>query len=72
MKVKSLSRVRLFAIPRTVALQAPPSIGLSGRNTGMGCHFLLQGIFLTQDWNPGLHFKQTFYPLSHQGSPILY
>ena len=25
-----------------------------GKNTGMGCHFLLQGIFPTQGWNPCL------------------
>ena len=25
-----------------------------GKNTGMGCHFLLQGIFPTQGLNPGL------------------
>ena len=25
-----------------------------GRNTGVGCHSLLQGIFLTQGSNPGL------------------
>ena len=25
-----------------------------GKNTGLGCHFLLQGIFLTQGWNPSL------------------
>jgi len=24
------------------------------KNTGVGCHFLLQGIFLTQGWNPHL------------------
>ena len=36
----------------------------------MGCHFLFQGIFLTQGLNPGLlHCRQTLYPLSHQGSP---
>ena len=35
----------------------------------MGCHFLLQGIFLTQGLNPGLpHCRQTLYCLSHQGS----
>ena len=35
----------------------------------MGCHFLLQGIFLTQGWNPDLtHCRQTLYHLSHQGS----
>ena len=32
--------------------------------------FLLQGIFLTQESNPGLpHCRQTLYRLSHQGSP---
>ena len=37
--------------------------------TGVGCHFLLQGIFLSQGSNPGLpHCKQTLYPLSQQGS----
>ena len=31
-----------------------------GKNTGVGCHFLLQGIFLTQGSNPGLlHCRQT-------------
>ena len=36
----------------------------------MGCHFLLQGIFPTQGLNPGLlHYRQTLYRLSHQGSP---
>ena len=31
----------------------------------MGCHFLLQGIFLTQGSNPGLlHCRQMLYPLS--------
>ena len=27
-----------------------------GKNTGVGCHFLLQGIFQTQGWNSGLLF----------------
>ena len=35
----------------------------------MGCHFLLQGIFLTQGSNLGfLHCRQILYHLSHQGS----
>ena len=39
------------------------------KNTGVGCHFLLQGVFLTQGSNPGLpHCRQTLYRLSHQGS----
>ena len=40
-----------------------------GNSTGVGCHFLLQGIFPTQGSNPGLlHCRQMLYPLSHQGS----
>ena len=36
----------------------------------MDCHFLLQGIFLTQGLNPGLpHCRQTLYQLDHQESP---
>ena len=41
-KVKSLSCVRLLATPWTAAHQAPPSLGFSRKNTGVGCHFLLQ------------------------------
>ena len=41
-KVKSLSRVQLFATPWTVAYQAPLSMGFSGRSTGVGCHCLLR------------------------------
>ena len=45
-----------------------------GRNTGVSCHALLQGIFPTQRLNPGLlHCRWIPYRLSHQGSPrILY
>ena len=40
-----------------------------GKNTGVGCHFLLQGIFLTQGSNLSfLHCRQILYHLSHQGS----
>ena len=41
-KVKSLSRVGLFATPWTAAYQAPPSMGFSRQSTGVGCHCLLQ------------------------------
>ena len=41
-----------------------------GKNTGMGCYALLQGIFPTQGLNPGLPCcRQIVYHLSHQGSP---
>ena len=42
-----------------------------GKNTGVGCHALLQGIFPTQRSNPCLpHCRQILYYLSHQGSPL--
>ena len=41
-----------------------------GRNSQVGCYFLLQGIFLTQGSNPGLLLcRWILYCLSHQGSP---
>ena len=42
-----------------------------GKNTGVGCYFLLQGIFLTQGSNPGIpHCRWIPYSLIHLGSPI--
>ena len=59
--------------PRSPAFQVdslssePPG---KPKNTRVGCHFLLQGIFLTQGSNPGLpHCRWILYRLSHQGSP---
>ena len=41
-----------------------------GKDTGVGCHFLLQGIFPTQGSNLGLlHCRQILYWLSYKGSP---
>jgi len=44
-----------------------------GKNTGVGCHSLLQGIFPTQGLNLSLlclqHCRQILYPLSHWASP---
>ena len=40
-----------------------------GKNAGVGCHFLLQGILLTQGLNTGLlHCRQILYWLSYKGS----
>ena len=40
-----------------------------GNDTGVGCHSLLQGIFLTQELNLGLlHCRQSLYHPSHQGA----
>ena len=72
-EVKSLSCVQLFATPWTeepTRLLSPWNF--SGKNTGVGCHFLLQGIFPTQGSNPGLqNSRQSLSRLSHQGSPII-
>ena len=41
-----------------------------GKNTRVGYHALLQGIFPTQGLNPGfVHCRKILYHLSHQGSP---
>ena len=40
-KIKSLSRVRLPATRWTAAHQAPPSMGFSRQEYGVGCHCLL-------------------------------
>ena len=43
-----------------------------GKNTEVGFHALLQGIFPTQGSNPVFpHCKQILYHLSHQGPPII-
>ena len=48
------------------------ALNFPGKHTGVGCHFLLQGIFLTQGLNPGLpHCRLILYHLSHQGSSLL-
>jgi len=48
---------------------------IPGKNTGEGCHFLLQGIFLTQILNPFLlyilHWQADFVPLSHLEIPTI-
>ena len=66
---KSLSRVQLFATPWTVALLC--RWNSLGKNTGVGCHSLLQGIFPTQGSTPGLmHCRRILHHLSHQRSPV--
>ena len=67
-KVKLLSRVRLFVTPWIVAQQAPPSMGFSRQEYWSGLPFPSQGHLPTQGSNPGLpHFWQMLYRLSHQG-----
>ena len=65
-------RVGLFCDPVDCSL---PTLlcpwDFPGKNTGVDCHFLLQGIFLTQGWNLWpLHWQGHSLPLSHWGSPV--
>ena len=66
-KVKLLSCVWLFLTPWTAwSTRLLHPWDFPGKSTGVGCHFLLQGIFLTQGSNPGLPCcRQTLYRLSH-------
>ena len=59
-----------FATPWTEARQAPLSMGFpTGKSTGVGCHFPLQGIYPTEGLNPRLqHWQVDSLPLSHLGS----
>ena len=44
-----------------------------GNNTEVGCHSLLQRVFLTQGSNLGFqHYRQILYRLSHQGISYMY
>ena len=43
-----------FATPWTEEAGRPQSWDSPGKNTGVDCHFLLQGIFPTQELNPGI------------------
>ena len=74
--LSSFSRVPLFSTLRTVARQAPLSMGFSRQDTGVDCHALLQGIFLTQRLNPrlfmSLHWQVGSLPLGPSGKPTCY
>ena len=78
-----LSHVRLCSTPWTVAQQASLSMGFSrllclwdspGKNTGVGCHAFIQGIFLTHGSNPPLlcllHWQPGSLLLAPPGKPI--
>ena len=50
-------------VPIDLAYQTPLSMGFSRLETGVGCHFLLQGILPDSGIEP--HCKQILYLLSH-------
>ena len=61
---------RLSVTPRTVVHRLLCPWNSPGKNTRVGGHSLLQGIFLMQELNLGLlHCRMILYHLSYQGSP---
>ena len=75
--VKSTMCAHLFSLARLIA--TPWMLALArflclwnfpGKNTGVGCHFLILGIFPTQGWNLRLlHWQADSLPLCHLGRP---
>ena len=74
MCAQSFSQVWLFAIAWTIAHQASLSIGFSKQEYWSCCHFLPQGIFLTQGSNLHLfyllHWQADSLPLAPPGKPL--
>ena len=73
LSAQSLRGVRLSVTRGLQATRLLCPWNSPGKNTGVGCHFLLQGIFSTQGSNPCLprllNCRQILYPLSDLGSP---
>ena len=66
MRVRSLGREELLEA-------GTATHGISGKNAGVDCHFLLQGIFPIQGLNPGLpHCRQMLYPQPSSTAPRSY
>ena len=72
-RVCSAAQSCLFATYRLEPTRLLCPWDFPGKNTGVGCHFLLQKIFLTQGSNSCLlcllHCRQLSLPLSHGASP---
>ena len=67
----ALSRVWLFAPRGLYPSRLLCPWDFPGKNTGVGCHFLLRGIFLTQGLNVRLlRWQADSSPLHHLGSPV--
>ena len=74
--VCTLSCIQLFGTPWTIAHRLLSPWDSPDKNTGVGCHFLLQGIFPTQGSNSCLlcllHWQTHSLPLCHLGRPLDY
>ena len=63
-----LTHIQLFVIPQIVPARLLCPLDSPGKNTRVGCHALLQGIFPTQESNHGLlHCRRILQQLSYQG-----
>ena len=70
---KSLQKCLTLCNPSLPGSSVQEPWDFPGKNTGMGCHAVLQGIFPTQGSKLGLlHCRQIIYCLSHQGINIFY
>ena len=73
MKVKMLVAQSCLILCDPMDCSPPGSsvhVDFPGKNTGVGCHAFLQGIFPIQGSDPGFpHSRQILYCLSHHGSP---
>ena len=58
-----------FATPWTVAHYTPLFMGFLSKNARVGCYFLLQGIFLTRDWNRVSCLSRGFFATESPGDP---
>ena len=71
--VCKLSHMQLFMTPGTVGHQTPLPTEFSGQEHWSGCHFILQGIFVTQGSNlhflHPLHWQADSLPLQNLRSP---
>ena len=75
-KLKDTCSLKELSESSSVVSNSSPPYGLyspwnsPGQNTGVGSLSILQGIFSTQELNPGLrHCSQILYQLSHKGNP---
>ena len=69
-----VTKLRLtLLLPHGLACQVPLPWNIPGKNTGVGCDFLLQGIFQTQGLNLRLlHWQAGSLPVSPLRSPIIF
>ena len=64
--------ISLLLLSCSVMSDSLQPTGLSSKNTGMGCCFLLQGIFPSQGSNPCLlYYRQILLPAESWGSPCI-